>query len=65
MSDEELAFSTSQVDSFLKAANLPVSPVEREWFIKYYPDLLRIKEELRLPEVRYGSPVLIYSAAPK
>jgi hypothetical protein len=65
MTDEELEFNAAQVDSILSAAKLPVTAAEREWFIKHYPDLLVIKSELRLPETRYGSPVLIYSASVK
>lgn len=65
MTDEEMTASTAQVECFLKEAKLPVTAEEKGWLIDHYLDIQAIKSELRLPEVRYGSPVLIYSASPR
>jgi hypothetical protein len=51
------------VDTILGLAKLPMSEEEYTALLALYPFLRERTAALRLPEVRYGEPVLIYSAA--
>lgn len=52
------------VDTILGSANLPVTEEEYTALLALYPFLRERSAALRLPEVRYSEPVLIYSARP-
>jgi hypothetical protein len=52
------------VDTILGLANLPMTEEEYTALLALYPYLRERAAALRLPEVRYGEPVLIYSALP-
>lgn len=50
------------VDHTLKTAGLPVTDEERARLEASYPFMRTLAESLRIPDVRYGEPALIYSA---
>lgn len=50
------------VDFVLKLARLPVSEDERERLVATYPAMRAMADSLRIPEVRYGEPAIIYPA---
>lgn len=52
------------VDTILGSAQLPVTEEEYTALLELYPFLRERSAALRLPEVRYGEPALIYSALP-
>lgn len=50
------------VDHTLRAASLPVTDAERARLEETYPAMRAMAESLRIPDVRYGEPALIYPA---
>ena len=50
------------VDAVLTDAKLPVSDEERARLESSYLVMKQMAASLRIPEVRYGDPALIYSA---
>jgi hypothetical protein len=50
------------VDTILGLARLPMIEEEYERLLRWYPMLRAQAAELRIPEVRYGEPALIYPA---
>ncbi len=52
------------VDTILGLTGLPMSEEEYDQLLELYPYLRERSAALRLPEVRYGEPALIYSALP-
>jgi hypothetical protein len=52
------------VDTILGLTRLPMTEEEHTALLALYPFLRERTAALRLPEVRYGEPVLIYSALP-
>ena len=50
------------VDTILGLAGLPMIEEEYERLLRWYPVLHAQATELRIPEVRYGEPALIYPA---
>jgi hypothetical protein len=56
---EQIAAS---VDFVLTRNRLPVTDKERERLIATYPAMLEMIAGLRIPEVRYGEPAMIYPA---
>jgi hypothetical protein len=52
------------VDTILGLAGLPVDQEEYERLLRWYPLLRAQAAALRIPEARYASPALTYSAAP-
>jgi hypothetical protein len=50
------------VDTILGLAQLPMLEDEYERLLRWYPLLRAQAAALRIPEVRYGEPALIYSA---
>lgn len=57
--------ATAAVDAVLARTGLPVSAAERERLIRFYPLVRDWMERLRMVEVRYAEPVLVYSATPQ
>ncbi|HVB96414.1 MAG TPA: hypothetical protein VNG11_01650 [Chloroflexota bacterium] len=57
----ELA-AAAEVDFVLRRTGLPLTPEEYERFVRLYPVLLSQMQQLRVPEIRYGEPALIYPA---
>ena len=51
-----------KVDFVLQTSGLPVTADEREWLVRNYALLARAAERVRIPDVRYGEPALIYPA---
>jgi hypothetical protein len=51
------------VDFVLAGHKLPVTEDERERLIATYPAMQEMAASLRIPEVRYGDPALIYPAS--
>ena len=52
------------VDTILGLTKLPMSEEEYSALLTLYPFLRERTAALRIPEVRYGEPALIYSALP-
>jgi hypothetical protein len=52
------------VDTILGLAQLPMREDEYSALLALYPFLRERTAALRIPEVRYGEPALIYSALP-
>jgi hypothetical protein len=52
------------LDTILGLAKLPMSEEEYTALLALYPFLRERTAALRLPEVRYREPVLVYSARP-
>jgi hypothetical protein len=52
------------VDTILGLTKLPMTEEEYSAMLELYPLLRERTAALRIPEVRYGEPVLIYSALP-
>jgi len=52
------------VDAILGLAGLPMSDEEYERLLRWYPAMREQAAALRIPEVRYGAPALVYSASP-
>ena len=52
------------VDTILGRAQLPMTDQEYTALLAMYPFLRERTATLRMPEVRYGEPALIYSALP-
>ena len=52
------------VDTILGLTKLPMSEEEYSALLDLYPLLRERTAALRIPEVRYGEPVLVYSALP-
>jgi hypothetical protein len=50
------------VDTILGLAHLPVIEDEYERLLRWYPFLREQAAALRIPEVRYGEPAMIYPA---
>lgn len=50
------------VDFVLKLNRLPVTPDERQRLIDVYPALQEMLASLRIPEIKYGEPAMIYPA---
>jgi hypothetical protein len=50
------------VDFVLTTKGLPVTDEERERLEATYPVMVEMAASLRIPEVRYGEPALIYPA---
>jgi hypothetical protein len=50
------------VDTILGLAQLPVIEDEYERLLRWYPLLREQAAALRIPEVRYGAPAMIYPA---
>jgi hypothetical protein len=50
------------VDTILGLAQLPMNEEEYERLLRWYPLLREQAAALRIPEVRYGAPALIYPA---
>lgn len=63
MTDMDPTRVKEAVDQVLARAGLPVTPEEYERLLRIYPILQGQLEELRLPEVRYGEPAVIFRAA--
>ncbi len=59
MNAEEVARA---VDFVLATKGLPVTDEERTRLEAAYPAMMEMVAGLRLPEVRYGEPALIYPA---
>jgi hypothetical protein len=51
------------VDAVLLRAGLKVIPEEYERLVRNYPIIQSQLAALRIPEVRYGEPAVIYSAS--
>ncbi|HLH74482.1 MAG TPA: hypothetical protein VKX96_14425 [Chloroflexota bacterium] len=56
------AETVAEVDFVTRRTGLPLTPEERERFIKLYPSLVEMLQQLRLPETRYSEPALIFPA---
>jgi len=54
--------ATAEVDFVQRRTGLPLTPEEYEHFAKLYPVLLSQMKQIRVPEIRYGEPALIYPA---
>jgi hypothetical protein len=52
------------VDTILGLTKLPMTEAEYSAMLALYPFLRERTAALRIPEVRYGEPALIYSALP-
>ena len=59
VTSEQMAAS---VDFVLTSNRLPVTDEERERLIASYPAMEEMVAGLRIPEVRYGEPAMIYPA---
>ena len=57
LTDAQIA---AQVDAVLTAKRLPVDAEERDRLLRAYPFIERMAASLRLPEIRYMEPDLIY-----
>ncbi len=53
---------TTQVNAITAAAGLPVDPQEQELMVKLYPTMQTMAQGLRIPEIQYAEPALIYTA---
>jgi hypothetical protein len=53
------------VDIILGLQKLPMTEEEYAALLALYPHLRERTAALRIPEVRYGEPALIYSASPR
>ena len=62
MTDAEMAKVKDTVDHILERAGLTVLPEEYDRLVKNYPVMQAQLQELRIPEVRYGEPAIIYPA---
>lgn len=62
MSGDTTIDAAAAVDFVLKSKGLPVTAEERENLIKSYPIMMEMAAGLRIPEVRYGEPAVIYPA---
>jgi hypothetical protein len=51
------------VDFVLTSNNLPVTKEARERLIASYPLMREMAESLRIPDVRYGDPAIVYPAS--
>jgi hypothetical protein len=54
--------ATAQVDAVLGRTGLSVTPEERERLITVYPMIAEWQAGVRLPEIRYAEPAVIYPA---
>lgn len=61
MSEQEPT-AAEAVDFILTLNRLPVTDEERERLVASYPAMREMAESLRIPEVRYGEPAMIYPA---
>jgi hypothetical protein len=61
MSDSTMD-AAAHVDQVLARAGLPVTTEERERLIRVYPMIDEWTNGLRLPELRYAEPAVIYPA---
>ena len=64
MSDMDETQARAAVDAILLRAGLPVIPEEYERMVRNYPVIQEQLAALRIPEVRYGEPAIIYPALP-
>ena len=55
--------AAAAVDALLSTSGLPVTEQERESLIANYPQIRALGDSLRIPEIRYAEPALIYGAA--
>ena len=53
--------TTEAVDTMLGVAGLSMSDDEYQRLLRIYPTLREQAASLRIPEVRYGEPAIIYS----
>jgi hypothetical protein len=51
-------------DTILSVARLPMNDAEYEQLLSWYPLIRQAMLSLRIPEVRYGEPAVIYPAQP-
>jgi hypothetical protein len=63
MSDMTPEQIQTSVDFVLTTNRLPVTEEERERLIASYPAMQEMIASLRIPEVRYGEPAIIYPAS--
>ena len=64
MREAESLEDSTEISLILKWANLKVSAEEYAALVQSYPDVKRLVQRLRLLEVRYTEPAVIYSASP-
>lgn len=55
----------ANVDFVLQSRHLPVTDEERDWLVRNYVLLRRAAARVRIPDVRYGEPALVYSVTVK
>lgn len=55
--------AAAEVDFVLRRTGMPLTPAERERFIRIYPIIVESMAQLRVPESRYAEPAPIFPAA--
>ncbi len=63
MTSGESVETSETVGHVLKRAGLKVTPEDWARLVRLYPLIERMSQQLRLPEIRYAEPALIYGAA--
>lgn len=62
MTEIDIAAVQAAVDAALARARLTVTPEEYEQILRNYPIVLSQLQALRIPDVRYGEPSIIFPA---
>ena len=55
----------AELDTVLALAQLPMNEEEYQRLLSWYPLLREQAAALRIPEVRYAEPAIVYPAAPR
>ena len=60
MSENKSADMPTLVNQALQMVDLSVSHQDRSWLIEVYPEIRRLVQQLRRPEISYTGPVTVF-----